>query len=364
MTHELNPPPTAKDASKTPSPSRSRRLQGLDGLRGIAALSVALYHWSLAASEFVPYEATWMARWPQLSWLWPWSFGGQGVALFFMISGFVILMSLENCRSSKDFLVGRLSRLFPAFWLAVTITLMVRVWIGGETISFGTYLANLTMLPDLLNAQYIDGVYWTLAVELKFYALAFVVWQLGGLSRIEWVCMVWLGIAVLIKALDMTGHGSAVSQWLGSWLILPHASLFSAGIMLYRMHTAGVSLQRLAILGLSLAMVVVGGVAAKGVVAVASALAIFAACKGTHTQLLNTRPMVYLGTISYSVYLYHDAIGFHLMKQLHAMGASTSVMLLTTSVACMTLAAAAQAWVEAPAQAWIKQRLLTRRARA
>jgi peptidoglycan/LPS O-acetylase OafA/YrhL len=364
MTHAASQPPSATAANVARSPAQAGRLQGLDGLRGIAALSVALYHWSLAASEFAPFGDTWMAPWPQLSWLWPWSFGGQGVALFFMISGFVILMSLENCRSPRDFLVGRLSRLFPAFWLAVTVTLMVRVWIGGETISLSTYLANLTMLPDLLNAQYIDGVYWTLAVELKFYALAFMVWQFGGLGRIEWVCMAWLGIAVLIKALDVTGHGSAVTQWLGNWLILPHASLFSAGIMLYRMHTAGANLQRLAILGLALAMVVVGGVAAKGVVAVASALAIYAACKGTRTRLLNTRPMVYLGTISYSVYLYHDAIGFHLMKQLHAMGASTSAMLLIASVACMALAIAAQAWVEAPAQAWIKQRLLKRRSRA
>jgi peptidoglycan/LPS O-acetylase OafA/YrhL len=337
---------------------RTRRIQGLDGLRGIAAMSVAFYHWSLAASEFVPYAETWMAPWPQLIWLWPWNFGGQGVALFFMISGFVILMSLDHCRSTKDFVVGRFSRLFPAFWLAVSVTWLVRVGLGGEHISLGTYLANLTMLPDALNAQYIDGVYWTLAVELKFYALAFITWKLGGLRHIERVCMVWLGLAVANKVMDITGHTTSINQWLGTWLILPHASLFSAGIMLYRLHTAGANWLRLLLLCAALAMVIVGGVAAKGFVAVASALAIFAACRGSFTQVLNTRFMVYLGTLSYSIYLYHDAIGFHLMKRLHAMGASPGVMMLASAISCLILAALAQAWVEAPAQAWIKQSFL------
>src|SRR3954471_184909 len=87
-----------------PTPPAAR-IAELDALRGLAALGVALFHFSLLDPAAGPGFAI----------------GASGVDLFFIISGFVILMTLERTRDWKDFLVGRFSRLYPAYWACVTL---------------------------------------------------------------------------------------------------------------------------------------------------------------------------------------------------------------------------------------------------
>ena len=94
----------------THPPHAAHRIAFLDGLRGIAILLVVFYHAYTRWSDIVPYGARY-AHFPvaQLGWL--------GVELFFMISGFVIYMTLEKCRSFGEFLYRRWLRLFPAMLL-------------------------------------------------------------------------------------------------------------------------------------------------------------------------------------------------------------------------------------------------------
>ena len=75
----------------------TRRIDFLDGLRGVAIILVILYHAYARWPTFVPYETTFGN-------ILFFKYGYLGVQLFFLISGFVILLSLDNCKSFKNFI--------------------------------------------------------------------------------------------------------------------------------------------------------------------------------------------------------------------------------------------------------------------
>jgi peptidoglycan/LPS O-acetylase OafA/YrhL len=133
----------------------------------------------------------------------PW--GARGVQLFFIISGFVIFMTLERTRSAMDFVVSRFARLYPAYWAAMYFTIavvLISPVANYEPESLTQVLANITMWHSLFRIPHVDGAYWTLYVELWFYVSMLVLFVTGRLRQIElWLLvalagawMWWLGI--------------------------------------------------------------------------------------------------------------------------------------------------------------------------
>lgn len=99
--------------------------------------------------------------------------GAYGVAIFFLISGFVISLSLEH-KSVKDFVVKRLFRIWPTYVVGFSLTfLMIWFYTRAFNIEFPynvkDYLIQISLLRDWFWKPSIDGVSWTLEVELKFY---------------------------------------------------------------------------------------------------------------------------------------------------------------------------------------------------
>ena len=90
-----------------------QRLQALDALRGIAALAVVLFHYLPYYHELYGHSFT--------PWAWL-EFGRYGVHLFFILSGFVIFMTLERTRSAGWFAMARSMRLLPGLWAGIVIT--------------------------------------------------------------------------------------------------------------------------------------------------------------------------------------------------------------------------------------------------
>jgi peptidoglycan/LPS O-acetylase OafA/YrhL len=335
--------------------SNTQRLTGLDGLRAIAALGVLMHHFTEHAAKLSP--AHFFAHpVPGITGvLWPFHIGSHGVTLFFVISGFVILSSLNRCRSGSDFAFGRFSRLYPLFWFAVVVTAAFRTWMGHEQIPMRTLLANLTMMPTLWKEPMIDGVYWTLMVELKFYLLAYLVWRLNGLSRIEHVALAWLGTTVGVQLLIHAGVAPALTQWAHEWLILSHAPLFTCGIMLFRMHHAGTSTLRWAVLLGSLCLVAAGGGILKGGIALVSCWLIRRVCIGSAPHWMSSSTLVYLGGASYAIYLLHSIIGWHIGQALFASGWHVAPATLTSALGCLCLALGAHHVVENPTQRWLRR---------
>lgn len=171
-----------------------KRLELLDYGRFIAALCVLAYHYlfngihngKIASIGHIPDIAE-LAK-----------YGYLGVEFFFMISGYVIFFSAQN-KSAGDFLTSRALRLFPAFWVAVLLTSAVAFFIGGELMSVTApqVIANLTMFPTLLGYSFVDGVYWTLQYEWKFYFAVFAMLALGLHDKLSLAFILW-PLAMLI----------------------------------------------------------------------------------------------------------------------------------------------------------------------
>lgn len=211
--------------------STDSRFAQLDVLRFIAAIAVVAYHYtyrygdprsSLSANSTLH--------------------GYLGVDLFFMISGFVMLWSARG-RTAGAFVKARVLRLYPEFWICVLLSAAAFHYFRdllGRQIDLRMVISNLTMIPQFLGAEYVDDVYWTLGVELKFYALLWVVLLARQMKNMEVLLYGWLAVAVLAVSLD--------SGLVRSLVLYPVGPLFIAGSLFFLVYDSGWNFRRVAAL--------------------------------------------------------------------------------------------------------------------
>lgn len=166
------------------------------------------------------------------------SYGYLGVNLFFLISGFVITLSSEG-RSVGQFISARFIRLFPVFWICVSITTLLTIFISSESIPLFQYVANLTMMPQHYGGySFIDGSYWTLAVELRFYMFIAFILLLKSIINIS---LQKIALVLSLPALYLTLYFNPYSISFFDSLLLnlfyyfgsEYAQYFIAGILFY-----------------------------------------------------------------------------------------------------------------------------------
>lgn len=299
-----------------PRNSETKRLRSLDGLRGIAAVAVVIYHYLYVAPE------TWGALAEPLA---PARFGAQGVQLFFVISGFVITMSLRR-GTIRDFIASRISRLFPLYWFAVLLTAAALTIFGlpGRYISAGQVAINLTMIQSYFGVEHIDGVYWTLAIELAFYVQACALWHTGLLNpRLRAATLyVWLIVAVA-AALVTPGEPleAATPLWARdlsqAFVYLPFFILGIACLLVYE------GVRNLSVLLLfpaaTLASLYIDSLKHSGSFGILYALVLLVVLLwrplGTASKVA-----AFFGRISYALYLLHQVLGEILLHALHRAG--------------------------------------------
>lgn len=213
----------------------------LDAMRFCAALSVMVFHlgfygWASGASSLTPMldHAT---AYPELTpWAW---FGWVGVEIFFVISGFVIANSANGVAPIR-FAKSRFLRLYPAVLVCAPITLAAWMAIDGQTWQAmdGTFFRSLLLW---LQGPWIDGVYWSLAVEIVFYALILLVLLFGGfkhLTRVAWGLLLYAAAFTVLNA----AFGDALRTFaLWRWafdnadpLLLRYGCFFALGIWMWR----------------------------------------------------------------------------------------------------------------------------------
>ncbi|WP_179950951.1 acyltransferase family protein [Xylanimonas oleitrophica] len=224
----------------------AHRLLLLDALRFAAAVAVVVYHFTATPTAGAYLGGRPHEEFAAISGVT--RYGWLAVELFFVLSGFVILMSAQG-RNLAQFVGSRVGRLYPAFWAAVAITALLQAWWpGGRQPSLADTLLNLTMAPDLFGAVPVQVVFWTLLVELKFYVLVGVVVALGGFTprRVVAFALLW----------PLAGMGAQALGWSGvaSMLVASYAPYFGVGMILYLMRRDGVTGRLLATLAATVAM--------------------------------------------------------------------------------------------------------------
>lgn len=314
---------------------------------------VVLFHFTTRYDELFGHSAAPVAALP---------WGYLGVNLFFMISGFVIFMTLEKTRQSLDFVVSRFSRLYPAYWVAVILTFVLTHWLGlpGKVVGAETALLNLSMVHSFFNIPNVDGVYWTLEIELIFYAWALLAFRLRLLSKIHLL----FGALFVVRLLYWwcATHLHVDLPWIAyRLLIIGVIPWFAAGVMAFRLAAGSATPARdiALVVAAVLVLALVDGPDRALLLAVLSVVLYFAA-KG-RLGFLNNRGLVFLGTISYTLYLVHENIGWALIMRLEKSGMDANAAIVVALAVALLLATLLTKLVEQPAMRWVRERYRQRK---
>jgi len=287
------------------------RLRYVDALRGIAALLVLWLHVS-NSFRGLSAESGWLDGFISNI-----DVGRIGVVVFFLISGFVIPFSIrpDGAAPVGAFVIRRLFRIYPAYWLSVPLAAFVFYWGIGAQFPASTLAANFTLLQSMFGLPHAEGVYWTLVVELAFYALCIALLLTRSLFDARRIALLASALALIhVFAMFMLWLGRpVVSVGTAFWPLNLSVMLWGA---LYRLDTTGatdrLSSTLLRALGVLFVIALPIGAAlavhARVVYTIAYSLAFLVFLAGMRFVRIETKLTDWLGRISYSVYLFHPIV--------------------------------------------------------
>jgi peptidoglycan/LPS O-acetylase OafA/YrhL len=277
------------------------------------------------------------------------SFGHLGVELFFMISGFVILMSLDKVSNGWEFIKKRFLRLYPSYWVAVLFTFAVLSIVGlpGRETTTVQALVNLTMLHEFFGIPHVDGVYWSLTVELSFYALVFLSLFFNKSLFIKWgwVLLLILSIIVFVKS---------ASFFSSNTFILKYFHLFYAGSVFYAWRRKLLSVFLIIPL---LLLTIFHEYLLHGLIFMKPILffyLLFIALQFNLLRYFQNKVFLFLGFISYPLYLLHQNLGYLIIFHLTKFGVNFHIGLVIAVIVSVFLAWVLAKYIEPMIQKKLK----------
>ena len=273
------------------------RLFFIDVLRGIAACMVIFQHlFEVRSTWFHAFSSNYFQA------------GVFGVSLFFIISGFVITLSIEKSKSLLTFWIRRLFRIYPLYLFCLVAFIIIGL-INGEHFSIVKILLNLFLINEPASMRII-GLSWTLTYEMIFYDLisCLVIMKFNG-KLLAISC--GLIILALMLAVFLNSYAAVV--------LIYFINFFSGGVF-YLYYTKRVKLNwflgyGLLLLGsyliinyLGLMHVTDTAIGSRAFLPRTSAnffaVILFGlALYFQSTKIMQNRALLYLGEISYSLYL-------------------------------------------------------------
>ncbi|HLV76471.1 MAG TPA: acyltransferase [Marinobacter sp.] len=329
-------------------PSGDHRLSALDALRGIAALGVVLFH-------YLPYyDQLYGHSFSTPDFL---AFGRYGVHLFFILSGFVIFMTLERTATAGWFGLARAFRLLPALWAGIVLT-SVSVYLMGpddRVVSPVATLLNLTLLHEYLGQPHVDGAYWSLVIEATFYVwIALLFYGLGNWQRIRPALWCWTLLSY-VAVIWWKAIPESLEFAVKELLFTRYAPLFISGMLIYRWHRHGrPGPADLALLVFTVCHCLIAYKAPFNLF-VLGCYGVFTLAVAGYLNLLARPALLWLGAISYSLYLVHQNIGYGVISVSYQLGLPGTVGVVMALALVLALASALHYGIEKPALSWFRQ---------
>ena len=349
------------------------RIAGLDAIRIFAALSVVIFHlafWSWATPiATTTVMSLGQARFPEL---YDWTVWGRvGVQIFFSLSGFVIAYSASSATSAAQFAKARALRLWPAIAICATITLLVVVAVQAppaEQVA-DRYIRSLLIAP---YGPWIDGVYWTLAVEVAFYLVVAAALLIGARAHIENVTAIIGVVSFLYVATTALNLLPSLQRRDAELTLLMHGCQFAAGSCIYFAAHRGWNPAR----AIVIALCMIGGVTeihlgslptadgiefrpgVASVVWVAAVALMWASVRidsRVDIPSLTRSVLRFLSLATYPLYLLHDMVGAATLRITSSWGFDrylclTLALLVTIGLACL-VTATAEPWLRSTLRA-------------
>ena len=348
-----------------------------DGLRGIAAAWVVLFHiyagghLSNISQILPPFVTTVVFEW-----------GHLGVPIFFVLSGFVIAHSLRNSQVTwslfQNFSLRRIIRLSPPYYFSIVFVLLFKLLSAKATGEFfelpslASLVSHLFYLQDIFGFEPISDIYWTLCLEMQFYIIFCI---LLGISqwleqsfKLAYSRPIVFGLSLLIGGLWPL---NIIQSNLWPGLFLPTWHGFVLGVFAYwawqqkgyyRPMFYGYS-------GLMLVSSLFGQVStsetgvfmpAATITCVIVSVLLLEVGKTDFMQSgLNWQWLQFLGLVSYSLYLLHNEISgaaFFILYKILGHTLVTEILgLIGVFGLCVAAAAAAYWLLEKPSISWSRQ---------
>lgn len=354
---------TANDSSTPP-----QHLTFVHGLRGIAAMLVVFFHLydstpvAHKVAEVIPGLIDALLR-----------LGFLGVDLFFVISGYVIALTLHGRmatpRDGLRFFLRRQIRLDPPYWAAIAASILsalllqyLRPAAGAPIPSIDSVVAHLFYLQDFLGYKQIVGVFWTLCLEVQFYLLMVASVLLMVRLKVGYRILVW-GLLPLYF-LSLAGFWQLVE--LPSALFINRWFAFFSGVVMFFFARREVGVgELLAVLLPPVALLLISPTTSNDIAAVTQVTVLMIALMFLLADRLQAMPrwlsgrvVTYLGTISYSLYLMHAVVGIRAVKLLVNDGTSIGMTWLMYAAGILVSIASADLLyrlIERPSQSLSKR---------
>lgn len=356
---------------------KTKRNEAIDAFRALSILAVLGFHycvrWTSPHDPAPHFPAA--ADYADIT---IFQYGWAGVQLFFMISGFVILKTLLGTESLPQFAANRIARLWPPLILCAALTAIVVSLIGPPDWHRGIldYLASLTLIDPYLisratghNLSFVDGAYWSLWVEVRFYAWAALLFLVAGRKHFigALLALTTLGFGLSLFALP-----DAATLALELILFPMYLPYFTFGVLIFAIsdRRSNVNSWRLWVMtAWTSALILAGsyvhfphwntgvpsGFAIANLIMIAAMLSV--ALNLGWLRFIAQPPLVLIGQASYSLYLLHQSIGVSIMIALTMGGLPAGPVILAVTAGMIAFSIFLYLYFENPARRWVRNLL-------
>jgi len=297
-------------------------------------------------------------------------YGYLGVYIFFIISGFVIFMSVQN-RSLVDFLKTRIIRLYPAYWACLVLTSSIILIYGGEFYKLGVlqFVANATMFNGYLRIPHVDGVYWSLMVEIQFYFIMALMLLVNRYKKISFELMMWLWLLFSYSQLFIDFKSNIILEIIDFSMLLSYSSYFIGGMVLYNIFAKGINFKNSFLLFMAVVLSVSNAIQLSNLLQeefntlfnawvdslVIIIFFIFMLLISINViRSSNSRVFFKMGILTYPLYLLHQKIGYIVFNKL-SFYIDKHVLLLALIFSMLIVSYYLNLKVEKPLAHWLKR---------
>jgi peptidoglycan/LPS O-acetylase OafA/YrhL len=372
--------PSSKNKDRSILAAQTNRLTVLDSYRALAALYVVCFHYFYRWTDVAVGEPR-IPTTPLLSHSAVIQHGYLGVVFFFIISGFVIALTLRHTNSFLDFAVKRFARLFPAMLSCASFTYVAVKIFRVEPFSdvaLVDFLPSLTfMSPQIFNkllgvdSHWISGVYWSLFIEVKFYFFAAVIYFVSPKNFLISFSVFAALLCGVFWYSTIAGYESLVNI-LELGFFPKYAFLFVAGMTFYEVHDRNGNSTPLlsAIIMISLTYSVLvysplnpvwpSTMIAMLMIVVFHVLFVLFVIDASVLAPIKSRMLAKIGAASYSLYLLHESIGVSAINRLNEHVLETTAWPFVVATLVVFLSIAFYDHIETPSRRLIRSLYATR----
>jgi peptidoglycan/LPS O-acetylase OafA/YrhL len=337
-----------------------KRFFELDALRGIATVIVVLCHFMLFRED------------AQIGF----RLFTNIIDIFFILSGFVIFMTLTKIKSSKDFIINRLARLFPTYWVVVTFTFCLILFHQTFSEDFAhitiyDYLANMTMFQFYIGYADLDGPYWTLIIEMLFYIVMLIIFILKCQKYIHHIGIAASSILAFLAYYPMSSANEELfAKSLLNIPLLQYIPLFFGGILFYHIFIKDdrTLLKYAGILFYLVAQIMLFDYSGRAQyfmthleygIMLTVYFGLFVLFINGKLKFIVSKPTVFLGKISYALYLIHQFLTITLLVPYLEESWGINFWIATIVIAlpiAIALAALITYYVEIPVNRYVRNK--------